>query len=185
MRNRVRAVLMSLGLVVASIALAAPATAATPQADPPSPGAVLANIRAAVPRTAYESIRSVGYTGQCVETPNQGNGQQLRIANCNSHDNQLWARIPIYAGATTYVFVNKLSGRCMDVRNSSLVVGKPVQQWDCTGGPGQQWSQVTPGVDVSMYKNVNSQFVLDTVAARNSGLMQWYQQGNGAQLWRI
>lgn len=51
---------------------------------------------------------------------------------------------PSTRGSFTVRF--KLSGKCLDVADKSMAAGAKLQQWDCHGGPNQDWFLVEQGL---------------------------------------
>ena len=56
---------------------------------------------------------------------------------CGTGFNQQWQAQD--AGGGYVKFVNRNSGKCLDVNAFSTANGGNVQQWTCTGGTNQQW----------------------------------------------
>ncbi|MFE6865458.1 RICIN domain-containing protein [Kitasatospora sp. NPDC057692] len=52
------------------------------------------------------------------------------------------------ATAGPFQYVNRSSGKCLEVADWRLDEGAPVRQWDCTGGDNQKWKLVGP-IDVA------------------------------------
>lgn len=67
-----------------------------------------------------------------VKLANRGNGK------CG----QLWRFEPkgrTFQGWPVYQLRNKRSGRCLDIYGDHRAAGTPLIQWDCHGGPNQEW----------------------------------------------
>ena len=66
---------------------------------------------------------------------------------------------------TNVQFVNKNSGRCVDVAGMSTAVGGQMGQWECWGGPNQLWNLAA--VTGGMYRatSINSGLTLDIIGS--------------------
>ncbi len=83
-------------------------------------------------------------TGKCVdvEGPSRANGANVHEWTCYRTDSQLWRWEPknrIVNGWPVFQVRNKLSGRCLDISNNGTADGTRIIQWDCHGGPNQEW----------------------------------------------
>jgi GH25 family lysozyme M1 (1,4-beta-N-acetylmuramidase) len=83
-------------------------------------------------------------TGKCVDVvgPSRGNGAAVHEWTCYPTDSQLWRWEPkgrTVAGWPVFQIRNKLSGRCLDIFDNGTADGTRIIQWDCHGGPNQEW----------------------------------------------
>jgi hypothetical protein len=70
----------------------------------------------------------------------QGNGHHLTIYPRSGANNQIFELQDI--GGSRYKIVARHSGKCLDVLGGSQQDGAAIGQWDCNGGPNQQWRLV-------------------------------------------
>ncbi|WP_420594357.1 RICIN domain-containing protein [Deinococcus sp.] len=66
-----------------------------------------------------------------------GNGTAAQLWTYVGATNQQWR--PVSLGGGVYQFVARHSGKCLDVKDVSTSDGARLQQWECTGGPAQQF----------------------------------------------
>jgi hypothetical protein len=83
-------------------------------------------------------------SGKCIDVwgPLRTNGATVHEWTCYPTDSQLWRFEPkgrTYLGWPVYQLRNKLSGRCLDIFRNLPDTGTPIIQWDCHGGPNQEW----------------------------------------------
>ncbi|MGL1937268.1 MAG: RICIN domain-containing protein [Fibrobacterales bacterium] len=96
---------------------------------------------------------------------------------------------PTYHGVleTAYQFVNKRTGKCMDVTAQGTANGVNIQQWDCNYSQAQQWQATQLGNGKWELKSIVSGKVVDLEGAGTSNnVQQWGTSAGGkAQRWRI
>lgn len=89
---------------------------------------------------------------------------------------------------TSYVLLNRNSGKALDVYNLSTANGGDIVQWPRNNGNQQQWTFVDSGGGYYRIKSVHSGKVLDVYnwsTANSAEIVQW-TDGNGAnQQWRL
>jgi surface antigen len=83
-------------------------------------------------------------SGKCIDVkgPSRDNGAAVHEWTCYPTDSQLWRFEPkgrTYLGWPVYQLRNKFSGRCLDIYQNRTDTGTPIIQWDCHGGPNQEW----------------------------------------------
>ncbi|WP_073813477.1 RICIN domain-containing protein [Kitasatospora sp. CB01950] len=89
----------------------------------------------------------------------------------------------------TYVrFINKNSGKCLEIADWRKDNGAPARQWDCTGGANQLWEEIGDVGDhgIRYYRNVNSQQCLEIGglnASNGATANQWPCNWGGNQIW--
>ncbi|MGK5733214.1 RICIN domain-containing protein [Streptomyces sp. URMC 124] len=83
-------------------------------------------------------------------------------------------------------WVNRNSGKCLEIENSSKSNGARAQQWDCSRQPGSKWMVTSSdGVYVNII-NVNSGKCLEVADSRRDDgapVQQWTCAGNDTQKW--
>jgi hypothetical protein len=138
--------------------------------------------------TGYYEISNLG-SGKCAEVDRFGapysNGGLVVQRTCDRNDVQLWSP----GGAGPYMFVNRASGLCMDVRNGINADATPVQQWACTGTTSMKWN-ISPNSFTGVHQ-ITSQIggrCLDvrSGSGADGAQIQIYHCtgfGNSAQVW--
>ncbi|BBC36975.1 Hydrolase [Streptomyces graminofaciens] len=89
---------------------------------------------------------------------------------------------------TAYTIVNRNSGKCLDVNNSSTADGANIQQWSCTGGANQKWRIEDRADDTSRLVNVATGKVADIAdcnSADGTDIRQWSWLNNNCQKFRL
>lgn len=92
------------------------------------------------------------------------------------------------ADAVTVTFVNRNSGKCLEVENSSRANGARVQQWSCNGQAGSQWYTKPAGGRYKYIVNRNSGKCLEIEnSSRSNGAraQQWDCNGQAGAKWII
>lgn len=77
---------------------------------------------------------TVSALGRCLEAPATALGTKVVVQRCTGSAAQRWSAGPNRS------LVNGASGRCLDVTERSPANGTPLQLWECTGVPNQQWT---------------------------------------------
>jgi hypothetical protein len=115
----------------------------------------------------------------------QDNGRPVCQVDRNDGDHQRFIVEPLPDG---YVRMRaKHSGKCLDVEYASSAPGAGLQQWDCAGGPNQQFA-IEPVGDCYRIRVRHSGQCLDVAAASaNNGarLTQWHWWGGNNQLFQF
>jgi glucosylceramidase len=89
----------------------------------------------------------VQHSGKCLDVsgPSTADGANVHQWTCHNGFNQQWsltggpgggAPVP---GNTVYRFVNRYSGKCLEVAGGSLSEGANIRQWTCNGSYHQYW----------------------------------------------
>ncbi|MCO1574181.1 family 43 glycosylhydrolase [Crossiella sp. SN42] len=92
------------------------------------------------------------------------------------------------ATPTAYRIVNRNSGKCLNVKDSSTADGGDVVQHFCDGGLNQRWRIEDLGNDTSRVVNVRSGKALDVNACGTgdgANIQQWAWRNNTCQQWRL
>ncbi|MEV4752506.1 fibronectin type III domain-containing protein [Streptosporangium sp. NPDC049248] len=120
------------------------------------------------------------------------NMAQIVQVACAAGDAQLWAvitRAPLdLADGVGRRAVNINSGLCLDVPASSQADGIKLQQWECNGAAGQNWTFTGTGDGFYTLKNVNSGKCLDVPYASpdpGTQLQQVVCNDADAQSWQV
>lgn len=177
-----------------SLAFAGSASAAPDWERAPIPGKSDAKA-AAEPGDPFWWILSPKHLDkqQCLDLQGGGeaNGAPIIQWTCHFLDNQWFAPLRTFdaSGNVSIVFINKKSGKCIDLNGSGLANGTPIIQWTCHNGANQQWELVlvendpnTPNDDTFLMKNRKSGKCVDlgsTVAGTNA--VQWDCHGAAHQ----
>lgn len=83
------------------------------------------------------NIRSSS-NNQCLNVPTYTEGAYLNTANCSSNAGVRFRIKSDKYGRPT--LVSSMTGKCVDVPNSSKLAGEKLVQWGCHGGANQAWS---------------------------------------------
>ncbi|WP_344441905.1 RICIN domain-containing protein, partial [Kitasatospora nipponensis] len=75
---------------------------------------------------------------QCLDGAGTPNGSKVQLWQCNGGLNQQWIVRLDTANRTT--LQNPVSGRCLDVPQSSTTDGTQLQLWDCNNSGAQVWN---------------------------------------------
>lgn len=151
---------------------------ATSAAPSPSPSPT----QGAIP-TGPAALRA-GHSQLCLQA-NEGNGGNATQVPCDRNPTQLW--VPHAAGPDTYTFVNAKDNRCLDVNGGSRDNGAQVLQWDCHGGPNQQWQLRRDGDGYNIV-SVNSGKCIGIDSgnpAAGTPARQWDCDGSANQRWQF
>ena len=103
----------------------------------------VATVQPAQAAVGYFRLVNFG-SGKCAE-PNRfgvprGNGEPIQQWTCDGSDRQAWHPTKHEIGTSNYLFINRNSSKCLDVRDGRNRDGTPVQQWDCRGGSSMIWT---------------------------------------------
>jgi hypothetical protein len=71
--------------------------------------------------------------------------------------------------------INRLTNKCLDVRDANSSNGATIQQWDCNGGRSEYWAIVPHRSGFNFYLNVRTRKCLDVPGATNQAIFvqQW------------
>ncbi|MBO9727783.1 MAG: RICIN domain-containing protein [Chitinophaga sp.] len=91
-----------------------------------------------------------------------------------------------FDGNAWYKMISLLSGKAVDVYNSSTSNGGTINQWAYWGGNNQQWKMTDLGSGKFAITNRNSNKSLDTPSnSGGTGIIQWDYWGGVNQQWNI
>ncbi|MFS8101439.1 RICIN domain-containing protein [Lentzea alba] len=125
---------------------------------------------------------------QCVDLFNGGadNGAAIIQWDCHGLENQQFAPLFTVDGNSegiSVVFINRKSGKCIDLYNGDLANGTPIIQWTCHNGANQKWEFIdvlndpnTPDDDTVLLKNRKSGKCLEVFngsTQRGAIMTQW------------
>jgi hypothetical protein len=170
-----------------SLAFAGPASAAPDWDRAPIPGKSDSKAAAAAPGDPYWWILSPKHLDlqQCLDLNGGGvaDGAPIIQWDCHGLDNQQFA--PLYVidpntSGLSVVFINKKSGKCIDLNGGGLANGTPIIQWTCHNGANQKWELVlvpndpnTTEDDTFLMKNRKSGKCVDLGTQAGANAVQW------------
>jgi hypothetical protein len=140
----------------------------------------------------YYRIINFG-SGKCAE-PNRfgdprGNGEPVLQWTCDGSARQAWHPFLHEIGTNHWVFVNRDSSKCLDVRDGRNADRTPIQQWDCRGGASMIWD-LNPNSFTGVHQLIShiGSRCLDVAAGslEEGAQIQIYRCtgfGNPAQVW--
>jgi hypothetical protein len=133
---------------------------------------------------------------QCVDLYDGGsfNGAAIIQWDCHGLENQQFAPLFTVDENTTgvsVVFINRKSGKCVDLYNGDLANGTPIIQWTCHNGANQKWEMIevvndpnNPNDDSYLMKNRKSGKCLEVYngsTQRGAIMTQWDCHGGANQ----
>ena len=133
---------------------------------------------------------------QCVDLYDGGsfNGAAIIQWDCHGLENQQFAPLFTVDGTTegiSVVFINRKSGKCVDLYNGDLANGTPIIQWTCHNGANQKWELIdvvndpnNPNDDTVLLKNRKSAKCLEVYGGstqRGAIMTQWDCHGAANQ----
>ncbi|MFD2934705.1 RICIN domain-containing protein [Spirosoma flavum] len=143
-------------------------------------------LRMKMDRTYIDSYSLTTFDGNALTVTNTTGLARLKYAW--SLNDSPGGPFPSFDTGAYYRFVNRKSGKVLDVSQSSLSNGASIIQWPSNGGNNQQWNITSAGTGTFTLTNRNSAKVLDVTnasLAQGTALIQ-YQNNNGLnQQWRI
>ncbi|WP_436499187.1 RICIN domain-containing protein [Actinokineospora sp. HUAS TT18] len=92
------------------------------------------------------------------------------------------------AKGTTFLLVNRRSGKAIDVPNGSTANGTALIQYTQHGSPNQRWRLADLGGGIYSAKNVNSDLAADVgggSSADDAAIIQWPYGGSTNQQWML
>jgi len=155
-------------------------------------GAQAANVAASDPLPSLVRIVNFG-SNKCAEVNQFGdpsvNGERVVQRTCDSSPEQIWATVRVNLSGNDYRFVNRVSGKCLDVKDGTNADRTPIQQWDCRGGPSMTW-RINPGSFSGVHQVISrtGSRCLDVAngSVDDGAQIQIYRCsgfGNAAQVW--
>ncbi|MET7425718.1 RICIN domain-containing protein [Dactylosporangium sp. NPDC005555] len=157
---------------------AAPPPAPTSAAPSPTPPAALIPAKPTLLRAAH--------SGMCMQAA-EGNGGAATQMPCDNNPTQVWMPQSVAGTPDVFAFVNTKDNRCLDVNGGSKDNGAQVLQWDCHGGPNQQWKLQRDG-DGFRFVSVNSGRCIGVDSgspAPGAAARQWDCDGSPNQRWQL
>jgi hypothetical protein len=163
-----------------------PSSAAPPSSAPPSPTpSPTPTKQALVP--AKPGLLRASHSGLCMQA-NEGNGGNATQMPCDPNNpTELWVPQAVNGSQDTFAFVNAKDNRCLDVNGGSKDNGAQIVQWDCHGGPNQQWRLQRDG-DGFRFVSVNSGRCIGVDAGRtdpSAPARQWDCDNSPNQRWQF
>jgi hypothetical protein len=117
------------------------------------------------------------------------NDAKIIISAKGKSESQQWKMVKV---GDFVKFVNRKSGKLLDVPGFSTDEGTDLIQWEDNGGTNQQWTVEAPAKDKSdkgvFIKSRSSGLVVDVAeASREDGarVIQWSYHGEKNQLWEL
>jgi len=180
MRVRSRTAGLMLAAAAATGLTAAAALPASASTSPAGYYNIFVQVGASAPAMCLQPANPAGGAGTAIiQQPCDGENIQA----------QKWA--PISIGGTSYQFLNKASGLCMDVRGGAAR-GTPIDQWPCNTISNERWSwpHSFPNGMLPIRSQVagSSSYCLDVPGASTQaglGVQIYTCNGTSAQAWGI
>ncbi|GGM07067.1 RICIN domain-containing protein [Dactylosporangium sucinum] len=165
------------------------APAAPPSSAPPSPTAS-PTPSPTKPKALVEakpSLLRASHSQLCLQS-NDGNGSIGVQQPCDGNNRtELWVPQVLDGSQDTFRWVNAQDNRCLDVNGGSKDNGAQIVQWDCHGGPNQQWRLQRDG-DGYRLVSVNSGKCIGVDGGRTdpgAEARQWDCDGSPNQRWVV
>ncbi len=133
-----------------------------------------------------------------------GNGAAVIQSDCNSGSEQHWIVIDTNSvpqdvstspsqgtapeAGRIYTFTSRNSGKCLDVKDHSVVNGGLLQQWDCVGEDQQKFRLYDEGDGYYSLRGVQSNLCVSVAAgdpANGTAILQWDCHGGSDQKVRL
>lgn len=114
------------------------------------------------------------------------NGTAICLWNENLASTQQWEVICDETGYLT--FLNKKSGKVLDVSGGNAKSGTAVQLYDANGTYAQKWIAIEEEAGIRLVSALDENLVLDVVngkSAQGTRLQIWSDNGTPAQRWKI
>ncbi len=156
--------------------------AAPPSSAPPSPSPTPPQSLIPVKPTLLRASHS----GLCMQAQ-EGNGGVATQMPCDNNPTQVWMPQLVSGTQDVYAFVNTKDNRCLDVNGGSKDNGAQVLQWDCHGGPNQQWRLQRDG-DGFRFVSVNSGRCIGVDSGSpnpGAAARQWDCDNSANQRWQL
>jgi hypothetical protein len=90
------------------------------------------------------------------------------------------------SAASIQTFKSRWSGKCIDLTDGSTSNGKYIQQWSCSGGPHQKWTDAENSNNgVIVFKNPTTGKCIDGFKGHGSDAVIWTCDGTShlSQQW--
>ncbi|MDQ5987152.1 MAG: hypothetical protein CSYNP_02889 [Syntrophus sp. SKADARSKE-3] len=122
------------------------------------------------------------------QTQNVDLGSVSRIEFSGGTSRTTATNFPAISSGRTYEIKAKHSGRCLDIAGVGMQNAANAQQWDCHGGPNQQWTLTDKGGGYFLVIAKHSGKCLDVTGpstADGANVYQWDCHGGDNQLWQF
>lgn len=123
MRTRIRAAVLTLGVLVSTVGAIA--------SGPPAQAADVIAIG------SYPTV--LAGAPQCAQPVGGWNGAEVVLRPCDTGAAQAWARVGV-GGGYYYMINQAYPAMCMDLRDGKTTGGTTIQIWSCTNYDGMKWS---------------------------------------------
>jgi hypothetical protein len=133
-------------------------------------------------------------SGLCLDVPG-GDGRDnvlIQQYTINNGPNQHWTITQVgnaSDGDPVYTITSVASGKCLDVPNGSADDNVQIQQYQCHGGPNQQWKFVPVGNGYYAIRNAATGLYFDIPSGSidDSTILQQYHYNGGGdnQKWKL
>ncbi|MFF5229407.1 RICIN domain-containing protein [Dactylosporangium sp. NPDC000521] len=165
----------------------APSQAAPTSAAPPPPSSAApssAPPQALIP--AKPTLLRASHSSLCMQAQ-EGNGGVATQMPCDNNPTQVWMPQSVGGSRDVFAFVNTKDNRCLDVNGGSKDNGAQILQWDCHGGPNQQWRLQRDG-DGFRFVSMNSGRCIGVDSgspAPGAAVRQWDCDNSANQRWQL
>ncbi|MDG6101355.1 RICIN domain-containing protein [Dactylosporangium aurantiacum] len=135
---------------------------------------------------AKPTLLRASHSGLCLQAA-EGNGGAATQMPCDNNPTQVWMPQAVAGTQDVYAFVNTKDNRCLDVNGASKDNGAQVLQWDCHGGPNQQWRLQRDG-DGFRFVSLNSGRCIGVDSgspAPGAAARQWDCDNSANQRWQV
>ena len=159
-------------------ATSAPAPPPSSAAPSPTPPQALIPVKPTLLRASH--------SGLCMQAT-EGNGGFATQMPCDNNPTQVWMPQAVAGTQDVFAFVNTKDNRCLDVNGGSKDNGAQVLQWDCHGGPNQQWRLQRDG-DGFRLVSLNSGRCIGVDSgspAPGAAARQWDCDNSANQRWQL
>lgn len=159
----------------ASSAAPPPPSSAAPSPTPP---------QALIP--AKPTLLRASHSGLCMQAQ-EGNGGPATQLPCDNNPTQVWMPQSVAGTQDVFAFVNTKDNRCLDVNGGSKDNGAQVLQWDCHGGPNQQWRLQRDGDGFRLVSVNSGRCIGVDSGSPNPGaaVRQWDCDNSANQRWQL
>jgi hypothetical protein len=154
-----------------------PPSSAPPSPTPTPPQGLL---------PAKPTLLRASHSGLCLQAA-EGNGGIATQMPCDNNPTQVWMPQAVSGTQDVFTFVNTKDNRCLDVNGASKDNGAQVLQWDCHGGPNQQWRLQRDG-DGFRFVSLNSGRCIGVDSgspAPGAAARQWDCDNSANQRWQL
>ena len=164
-----------------------PSQAAPSSAAPPPPSSAAPSPtppKAMIP--AKPTLLRASHSGLCMQAA-EGNGGIATQMPCDNNPTQVWMPQAVAGAQDVFAFVNTKDNRCLDVNGGSKDNGAQVLQWDCHGGPNQQWRLQRDG-NGYRFVSLNSGRCIGVDSgspAPGAAVRQWDCDNSANQRWQL